>query len=494
MRKEILAILGSSDILLDASAIEKIMSAPEPLSFAMAIKSKYSETYLTGSAIESELITWSGAHVIGQEALPASKEDIGTHDLPASPQKTESQSSADELVILVNHRDVSCKGIKPEDYAKLFLSRYKQIINTCPQTVRGIARIKSVKRAGGNDLKIFGIVTEVGQTRLGDKAKVVIEDDSGESITVFVNDKKAKFFLLDEIVGFKGDVSTQKGSSCMFASEVLHPGIPVANKRSRAGHPISVVFISDIHVGSKTFLRDAWNRFIAWLNSDTNETRRVKYILISGDLVDGIGIYPGQEEELEIDDIYEQYSELSRMLSKIPEHIKIIAIPGNHDAVRQAEPQPPLPEYITKLFGDNFICLSNPAYLKIDGVKILMYHGRSFDDLVAQAPHCLSYSKPENLMKELLIRRHLAPTYGDKTPIVPYEHDPLVISDVPDIMVSGHVHTSGCTEVCDVLLVNASTWQSQTEFQKQTNIVPRPAQVLYYELDTGKKIMKDFLK
>ena len=67
---------------------------------------------------------------------------------------------------------------------------------------------------------------------------------------------------------------------------------------------------------------------------------QVKYVFVVGDLVDGVGIYPGKDKELTITDIYSQYEECATLLAKIPKHIKIIVCPGNHDAMRVAEPQP----------------------------------------------------------------------------------------------------------------------------------------------------------
>ena len=61
--------------------------------------------------------------------------------------------------------------------------------------------------------------------------------------------------------------------------------------------------------------------------------KKVKYIIIAGDLVDGVGIYPSQIEELEIKDIVEQYDEFCRLIKQIPTNKQIIICPGNHGYV-----------------------------------------------------------------------------------------------------------------------------------------------------------------
>ena len=77
---------------------------------------------------------------------------------------------------------------------------------------------------------------------------------------------------------------------------------------------MAIAFTSDIHVGSKLFLEKQFVKFIEWLNGNVDTRKdiaeKIKYLVISGDLVDGIGVYPNQDKELSISDIYKQYSVL----------------------------------------------------------------------------------------------------------------------------------------------------------------------------------------
>jgi len=214
-------------------------------------------------------------------------------------------------------------------------------------------------------------------------------------------------------------------------------------------------------------------------------------LVLSGDVVDGIGVYPHQDVELVIDDIYAQYEALSSLLQELPDHLKVILLAGNHDAVRPAEPQPALPAAIQKLFDSNVRFVGNPVTLSLHGVRILAYHGRSMDDFVSAVP-ALSYARPLDAMREMLRKRHLAPIYGGKTPIAPEAEDHLIIDQVPDIFVTGHVHAAGAGEHRGVVLVNSSTWQAQTPFQKMHNIEPVPARLPIVDLHTGEAIVKSF--
>jgi DNA polymerase II small subunit len=81
-------------------------------------------------------------------------------------------------------------------------------------------------------------------------------------------------------------------------------------------------------------------------------------------------------------------------------------------------------------------------------------------------------------MMEILVRkRHLAPIFGDKTPLAPEHRDWLVIDEVPDIFVTGHVHLTGARSYKSVTLLHDSAWQSQTDYQRMMNLVPDPARV-----------------
>lgn len=245
----------------------------------------------------------------------------------------------------------------------------------------------------------------------------------------------------------------------------------------------SAVFISDIHIGSSTFLEDAFKRFVSWINGDFGDEEQkkiandIRYLVVAGDVVDGIGIYPHQEEELTIKNIYEQYEEAARLLGDIND-VKIVIAPGNHDASRLAEPQPAIPEHyaadLYKIKNAEFV--SNPSLVSLDGLKTLIYHGRSFDDL-AMTVNGLSHQNSDLIMRELIEKRHLAPIYGERTPLASEYEDHLVIEDIPDIFHTGHVHINSYKKHKGIHMINSGTFQSQTEFQKIYNIMPTCAEV-----------------
>jgi DNA polymerase II small subunit len=386
-----------------------------------------------------------------------------------------------------------------DEFVGYFRDRYGRLGDMMRRRVssRPIESIKkrSFSRGEKSELSVIGMVSDVRNTANGNRL-VELEDRTGSVGVLISKDKKDIFettLLLDEVVGITGTV---RDGGLLMASAITYPDVPNTNVPHRSEGPSAVALISDVHIGSDTFLEDPWMKFIDWLNGDFEERHdlvsKLKYVVVAGDLVDGIGVYPGQEKELHIMDVYDQYRKAAEYFDQFPKHLKIVITPGNHDAVRQAEPQPALLEEVQQMFHHPGITFAgNPSAVEMEGVRALIYHGRSLDDLVSNLPGA-SYARPEKAMVELLKRRHLSPIYGGKVMIAPEARDHFVIDPLPDIMHSGHVHTVGVCRYRGVLLVNSGTWQSQTDFQKRMNIQPDPARSPIVDLQTGEVSIVDF--
>jgi DNA polymerase II small subunit len=177
---------------------------------------------------------------------------------------------------------------------------------------------------------------------------------------------------------------------------------------------------------------------------------------------------------------------LSEILSQIPDYIKIVVIPGNHDAAPRALPQPPVfREYIERAEANgNLLSLSNPCVVSLHGVRFMVYHGTSMEDIATFSKNA-SYDKPDNSMELMLQLRHLAPVYGSRTPLLTQGSDELVVEDVPDVFHTGHVHVFRSRLYRGVRLVNSGTWQERTKYQEQMGIMPTPNIVGIMELKNG---------
>lgn len=384
-------------------------------------------------------------------------------------------------------KDTSNKSYTNGDIGNLieyFQSRYNKlsgILSKRPD-LRTFQKINELSEEQ-TDLNLILMITEIRTTKNGHYL-LECEDDTGSIVLLISKDNSelmeaASRLMKDEVIGVIAE--RRKGSDLALCQRIIDPGVPRMPQKEM---DFGVVFTSDIHIGSTTFLDDAYSRFIKWINGDFgNEEQKemannVKYMIIGGDIVDGIGVYPNQDAELAIKDITEQYDEAARFLGDVRSDVKIIITPGNHDASRVAEPQPAVPEKYAKSLYElkNTEFISNPGMVSLDGINVLIYHGRGIDDMV-MGPNEFSHERNDLVMKEFLDKRHLAPLYGERTPLASELEDHLVIDQVPDILHTGHVHINTYTNYKGIHCINSGTFQTQTEFQKIHNILPTPAEV-----------------
>ena len=382
---------------------------------------------------------------------------------------------------------------KLQSYVALFNDRFRtlsRLVRRDP-AMRDATGLRQLEQEGEHS--VVGMVAEV-RPLPGGRVRVVLEDPDSRLAVMFNEPEEGSLDIFpDEVIGVSGRLS-RRGDLRFVNGPVIRPHQGRLREPGRAEEPWTALFISDLHIGSGTFQRAAWDRFVAWLNGDVDYNQewipRPGYLVLAGDVVDGIDSYPNQETDLEITDVWEQYAVLQRELEKLPTDIQVIVLPGNHDAVRLMEPQLPLPARVQERFPPGVVFTANPALLDLAGVSVLCYHGKSFDDLVSLCD--LTYDKPILMMKELLLRRHLAPVYGGKTLLAPEDQDHMLIREMPDILVTGHVHSCGVEPYHATLLLNPGTWQSQTDFQRMMGFQPDPNRAIAVNLQSFETQVLDF--
>ena len=439
---------------------------------------------------------YASEHVVKIEDAEVSK-DV---EIKYKRNLTETKVNFDKFKVL---KDTSNKSYTSGDIGNLieyFQNRYKKlsgILEKRPE-LRTWQKINEITE-NQTDLNLIVMISDIRSTKNGHYL-IEVEDDTG-SLPLLVskdNDeliRAARNLMKDEVIGIIAQKRAgQSENRLAICQNIIDPGVPRMPKKEV---DFGTVFTSDVHIGSITFLEDAFVRFTRWLNGDYgNEEQRemannVKYMIVGGDIVDGIGVYPNQDKELAIKDITAQYDEAARLLGDIRSDIKIIITPGNHDASRVAEPQPAVPEkYAKSLYKlNNVEFLSNPSMVSLDGLEVLIYHGRGIDDMV-MGSNDFSHERNDLVMKEFLNKRHLAPLYGERTPLASELEDHLVIDRVPDVLHTGHVHINRYTNHKGIHCINSGTFQTQTEFQKIYNIVPTPAEVPIIDVGGNYKQLK----
>lgn len=399
-----------------------------------------------------------------------------------------------DVRIIENFSDKLSSNGTLGDYLEYFRDRFKRIERLLRQRIdvkNATSIIEALKAPPNTKLKVIGMITEKREQK--QKIFLTIEDLTASAGVLVPQNasietmNKARMLLLDQVVCLS---VTKTRGNFLIAEDIILPEI-AKKAQNKASMPVYAVLTSDMHVGNVMFQKEAFKRFVLWLNGKYgNEEMQeiashVKYVLIAGDIVDGIGVYPNQVKELAVKDVYGQYRLAAKLIEQIPDYIEVIIIPGNHDAPRKSLPQPPISNDFLETLRESreVYSLGNPSLLSLHGVETLIYHGRSLDDVISTVPG-IEYTHPEKAMTLFLQCRHLAPVYGGKTPLSPESRDFLVIERVPDIFHAGHVHTLGYTNYRGVLIVNSGCWQAQTEYMRRLGFVPTPCVVPVVNLQT----------
>ena len=435
---------------------------------------------------EKEVVEPSIQELTGKEVFhPYAKEVAGEVEVLEDPTQTLSS-------------DGSEKG-----FLQCFRDRFEKMEKILRRRLdaRDAVQISRALAAKPNTpVKIIGMVTDKREQKRRILMKI---EDLEAAATVLVLPtvdthifEKAQKILLDQVICI---CATKSKNNLLFVTDFIWPDIP-ERKPTTTNVPVHVVLTSDLHIGSHAFLHEAFERFILWLNGKVGSTKdrelagKVKYVVIAGDLVDGIGIYPQQEKELVISNIFEQYRATAKYIERIPDYIEVIIIPGNHDATRQALPQPAIPKkYAEPIYSARKVTmLGDPARVQLHGVDLLLYHGRSLEDVIGSVPR-LTFQNPEKAMELLLKTRHVAPVYGGRTPIAPEPYDRLIISEPPDIFHAGHIHVNGYENYRGTSIVNSGAWLAITDYQRKMGVTPTPGRVPIVNLQNLQTIQVNFM-
>ena len=392
-----------------------------------------------------------------------------------------------------------------EDWIKYYNSKFEKLRSllfaTRPELGEAISIVNLKNKKDGEKVVLIGMIYDIN-TLFGRK-RIILEDPTGV-VTCYL---KAEGEFLDELVPDEviGVIGT-KYRNGVTVNKVIFPDIP-EKPLKKAKDDVYACYTSDIHVGSKMFLEDRFLKFIRWLRGEDGElasrkiAKKVKYLFIMGDNVDGVGVFPNQKKFLNIMSVEEQYKKLTEYLKMIPKDIQIIMIPGDHDATRLAEPQPPIPEeFAGDLYSlDNLTLVSNPSMIVMhktddfEGYLNLIYHGNSVIPYIHDIPSLREkgMEKADWALHFLLRKRHIAPSHSQSR-IAPTPDDYLFIDKVPDIFAIGHVHFCDVSKYKQTITLTSSCWQNKTDRQEKLGLNPHPAVVPTFSLKDNRVIKVRF--
>lgn len=491
-KKEIVSYLLQQKVLVTLSFLQRLSDTKELDALYSRILAKENAAQI----LQKKAAAQTGPSIISRQQEAIAQDQLQQNNFPG-------------IKILFSYKTKSKKRTI-QDFIDYYNARFKALERMLQsrQELNGLVSVARVKSKKDREhVAIIGMV-KGKQTTKNNNIILEMEDPTGTIKTLITKNKPdawamANDMIADEVIGITG----MTGNNVIFANNIILPDIPMSELKKAPDEAYAII-LADMHVGSTQFLEEEFKKFISWVKQETGSDEqkaiasKVKYIFIIGDLVDGVGIYPKQEDELKIKDIHEQFRKCAELLKQIPNHIPLLICPGNHDPGRISEPQPPLPEeYAQPLYElKNAIFVSNPAIINIHaaqgfpGFNALMYHGYSFDDYAAEVSSIRSsggYDRGDLIMKYLLQRRHLAPAHSSTLHLPDPETDPLVIETVPDFFLTGHIHKTSVSAYRSTTMICASCWQSKTTFQEKVGHNPEPCRVPIINLQTRNiKIMR----
>ena len=498
---DLLEVARQRRLLLEAGVIERLSSLAQPEAFEVLLEAEK-------KASQQNLFVISNALV--EKILSEKTEEKKAAQAPIyveKPQAVEKLRAADpsfkhELQVL-SLKTFDCSG-GAEDFVLHFRNRLEKIskILRTRTSENGITTINRIKSSlDRRKTRVIGMVESKRQTQKGNYS-FELEDETGMiKCIVSTRDKKmweeAQDLWLDEVLAVDGAYA----NGLFLVESLVFPDVPIRPKKTLGNlqQDVGIAFMSDLHVGSRFFMQKEFEKALEFFNGvvEGEEEKRIsktiKYLIIAGDVVDGVGVYPSQEKQLVTKNIFEQYSLLGEYLKSIPDDIQVVIAPGNHDAVRDAEPQPSLPSEFVESFSEpNFHFVPNPCYLDIHGIKILIYHGTSADALISNSEGLGdAFEHTEKIAVEMLRRRHLSPLYGEK-PMIPSREDGMVVDEIPDIFHFGHLHRNCLYEYNGTVIINSGTWQSMTDYEEKMGRKPTPCLLPVYNIRAGSAKILDF--
>jgi len=421
-RKEIVEKFLQKGILLQPRALEKALKLPPEIV----------------DRVISDLAA-RGLQVAGEEDL--------------EPRAVPEERPPAPMVEIVQEPSVPTSDSRT-DYLRYFQNRFDRLASLVRRkpAFEASRTIAEIRADGTGPTAAIGMVCDKAATSGGHMA-LMVEDGTGR-IRVFVPRSApeitmARRLVLDEVIGVEGTYDS--GKKVLVARGIVSPDIE-EQKGGLASQRVYAAFLSDLHFGSEDFMTDAFSAFVDWLGGRSGDPalreigKLTRYVVICGDLIEG-----GKQ-------LLERYTRLAGMLKGIPPDVLILAIPGEHDVAGMLEPQTGFLDEALKAFSDlkNFRQGSNPCFARLSGVPVLLYHGRSLEDWSSS----LGTEEPCELLREIMVRRHIAPIYGSAVPLAPVGRDPFLIGEVPRIFQAGHTHRKCSSSYKGVLLLSSPSWKS----------------------------------
>lgn len=364
-------------------------------------------------------------------------------------------------------------------------SKFENVSKILKQRLEG-PTVKIRDLIGERHVYTYGIIDSVFITKNGNLF-IELSDTTGQVKCILSKSNPqfkefSQILMPEDIIAIEGTYN--KDTGFLFIDKIILPEIFLSPRAPTVSGEI--LFIGDLHFGSKFTNLDKISRFIQYVKEKSKD---IKAIVINGDLLDGIGVYPEQEKEqlvlegkLLCSPILQAEFMKKVFLDNLPVEIPIFILPGNHEV-----PFVPsvYPQYIFQQMSlpPNIHFVSNPSWLNIGGISILLYHGNTLVSMATRVG--IKISELSKVVTVTLRKRHLGCSQGDRqAKIMPSEEDYLYIHKVPDIVVVSHTHMAFTSEYKNIKIVNPGTFQGATPYTIRMGVDVTPPSFARLSLST----------
>jgi len=159
---------------------------------------------------------------------------------------------------------------------------------------------------------------------------------------------------------------------------------------------------------------------------------------------------------------FERYSDIDTVFAVVSRSRPVLIMSGENDPVNGMLPYMPM----SKIFfpksskQENFMLCANPHQFEAGGLTFLGTGGENVTDALRVS----TIGDSVQVLKSLLLARHLAPTAPDTLPCLPHKTDDVLTMDkVPRIFFAGNQQAFGVESVHGVTLLSIPAWGEKAQ-------------------------------
>jgi len=307
------------------------------------------------------------------------------------------------------------KKITPKDCTEYLSKRYEEISKLLVKKLRllNLMSLGKITQKTRN-FSVIGMVKE----KDNEESTIMIEDQTGELVIHFdeIGLKTFREIVLDEVLG-----AVCEKKEVVRAKKIIWPDVPLRKHVNKTKDDAFCLFVSDLHMDDEKTNKKSYEKFLDW----ANKTKYTPfYIFVLGDI---------SSRKKDIKDFF----------YNLPKNAFKVFIKGEID-----------PD--TDVWD---LVLPNPSLVKIENdILALLSHG----DFLANYNDAWKDLTPAMVMQNLLKKRHINPGFEFNPEI--YDIDPFLIDVLPDIFVSGHVHTPSLVNYKGVTMMTTGSFVSTPVF------------------------------